>query len=294
MTDLVVCSDRRGLPALHTCLLTASEATQDLRIHLLTDDIESDDIALLKKTIGTTPISTLTVDPAPLKGFKRMAGTSIAPYFRLLAPAAIPAKRFIYLDTDTLVGTDLAELIRFDLSGHPAAMVPEAPAEACADQCFRASSTSKHAHYFNSGVMLIDSESWKKNEITAQCLDFIKTQKSRFHDQTAINIVLGHDCPPLPDHFNLIANQRKNWPLTPRGNILHLVDRPKPWDTLGKILHPQAHLWWPIFRRTALAGKLPTPARSTGGSIGYKKAIKDKLLITAMRTGVVSRVKGMP
>ena len=295
MTDLVVCSDRQGLPALHTCLLTATECTPDLRIHLLSEDIGDHDLALLQQTVGNTPIETYQVDPAPLAGFKRMAGTSIAPYFRLLAPATVNSARFIYLDTDTLVGTNLAEIAKTDLASRPAGMVPEAPALSCADACFLATpSTSSHTHYFNSGVMLIDSTAWKSGEITRRCLEYISTQKSRFHDQTAINVVLGNNCSLLPERFNTIANQRKHWPLSLQGNILHLVDRPKPWDVFGRSFHPQAHLWWPAFRRTALAGELPLPAAKTGGFTGYKKAFKDYLLTTALRRGFVSRVKGMP
>ena len=293
MTHLVVCSDCQGIPALHTCLLTAKESTRNLHIHLLENGLTPGDLDLLRETLGDTPLTTHRVDLSGFENLPKMVG-SVAPYFRLLAPALVRADRFVYLDTDILVGRPLDEIAGFELDGHPAAMVPETTAIGCGDRTFlTAAKTDSHAHYFNSGVMLVDTKVWRDQEITARCLQFLEEHPADYWDQTALNIVLGASCPALPHHFNVISNDRKNWPLVLKDNVLHLVDRPKPWDRLGKWIHPQAHLWWPAFRRTALAGRCPVPPISTGGKIGYKKAAKDHLLTLALRTGLVRRVKGM-
>ena len=282
------------LAALHTCLLSANESTPDLHVHLLHHGLTENDLALLQKTLGKTKLTPYAVTLKDFEGLRPM-GQSVATYFRLIAPTLVNADRILYLDTDTLISVDLGELSSFDLAGKPAAMVPEAPAKHACDPVFlEHPGCRNYPHYFNAGVMLIDVPTWRHEGISEKCFEFLHSHEAPYYDQTALNIVLGATCPSLPEKFNRIANQRRHWPLEKSGNVLHFVDRPKPWDTLGRRFHPQAHLWWPVFQRTALAGKNPARVAATGGLVGYKKAAKDFVFTTALRSGIVSRVKGMP
>lgn len=43
--------------------------------------------------------------------------------------------------------------------------------------------------YFNAGVMLINLQQWRKEQLEAQFLQFLSTYQVQYHDQDTINAV---------------------------------------------------------------------------------------------------------
>lgn len=175
-------------------------------------------------------------------------------YARLMAPEMIDADRAVYLDSDTLVRHDLAELYAWDLQGAPLAAVSDYGAYRLAgrspiqESYFRETvGGGPITRYFNSGVMVIDLQRFRNDRIGAQTLQLIQTgRKFRYADQCALNLVVQGDYAALPERWNAMT-ELLDMPEDPgidpdlaervreaRRNpaLIHYVG-PKPWTPLN-------------------------------------------------------------
>ncbi|HDZ5087889.1 TPA: glycosyltransferase family 8 protein, partial [Campylobacter jejuni] len=130
-------------------------------------------------------------------------------YYRLKLGSYLPKKikKCIYLDIDILVLSDIRELFNFDLQGkilgasfilHPW-VEPLKPLNS-KDDFFELKST-----YFNSGVLLIDLEKWREEEIEKKCLQFMKKYYIRNPpDEVILNAIFGVDITNLPLSWNFL------------------------------------------------------------------------------------------
>lgn len=133
---------------------------------------------------------------APLNRFD-----SHEPYFRLLIPDLFPeSPRALYLDGDILVCDDLSSLFHTDLKGQPLG--------ACDDV-----SATKHmdrmglSRYFNSGVLLMDLELWRKQRLFQQLMQALRSRKEDliYEDQDLLNMLLADRFTPLDLRWNVFS-----------------------------------------------------------------------------------------
>jgi len=120
-----------------------------------------------------------------------------------------------------------------------------------------------------------------------------------------LNYVLHRKAFILDAKFNCIANARKNWPALNRPwgqtcRLIHFLDYPKPWDLFGEFVHPQYRLWRSVLDKTEMKpfrSWHATPSRKFPKTrkawVGYKKAIKDRLLFSGYSHGWLKKVKGV-
>ena len=96
--------------------------------------------------------------------------------------------------------------------------------------------------YFNTGVMVIDVQAWRDQEIVERCRTFLveSPQHARFWDQDALNVVLEDRWLRLPSELNAFpVSAFPDWfdepALTTRRKtedaalILHFAGPIKPW-----------------------------------------------------------------
>jgi len=211
------------------------------------------------------------------------------------------------VDADTLCDVDVSELGKLDLGHFPAGWVPEAPLPGAVDRAVaKQLGNNPGEFYFNAGVMLVNVAAWRRQEITEQAVAYIAQHRPTFHDQSALNCVLHRNAFVLDGKFNCMSIVRKNWPLLKApygqiGRLVHFLEYPKPWDFLGEWLHPQYVLWRSVLDRTTMkrfrswhatpARKLPKTQKAW---IGYKKALKDRLLFSFYSRGLLRNIKGVP
>lgn len=178
---------------------------------------------------------------------------SPANYFRILIPQLIPDARFLYLDSDIICNGSLLPLLDIDLSDQVLGAV-EDPIFKWKEEL----GMNKDARYFNSGVMLVDAEKWRKQEIGKKAFDFINInpEKIRFVDQCALNAVLNGNWKKLPPLFNQQSIlfredfdlgqtdwsqkeiiEAKNFPV-----CIHFTGPSKPWHYSDP--HPLKSLFW--------------------------------------------------
>lgn len=122
-------------------------------------------------------------------------------YYRLLLSEFLDPsiKEILYLDVDTLVLEDIRALFdNTDLSNHVAAVVLDAiNANEYIDSISTIYSSNdkkqyfpvKFSKYFNAGMLLINLDKWRQDNIGLKCIDLIKVGLP-FLDQDALNIAI--------------------------------------------------------------------------------------------------------
>ncbi len=217
-------------------------------------------------TVHWVPVSMEPLMQIPNKHLPRAA------FLRLLIPDLLPdLKRVLWLDTDTLVTRDLAELWRTPLNECPIAAVPEYGARevrgmisARLADAYEGSSISRSG--YNSGVMILDLDHWRREKIGTAVLD-ISIQFGDdllFADQDGLNIVLAGKWKELPLLWNVqlgalrsikrvpaeriseaVLQQRDD--LLRHPYIIHFAGS-KPWQS--GLLNPFRHRYFAALRRS--------------------------------------------
>lgn len=130
---------------------------------------------------------------------------SLAQYSRIFIQRFFGTKetRALYLDCDTLVIDSIAELYEMDMDGKTVGVLKDA-----FSRFYRSNIGLKNNDImFNSGVMLIDLEKWRNQNVESKILDFI-TDKNGFvqqGDQGALNAVLADDVIAFHPKYNMLS-----------------------------------------------------------------------------------------
>src|SRR5262249_12481987 len=98
---------------------------------------------------------------------------SSAAYHRLLVERLLPLsiKTALYLDSDIIINDDISDLLHLDVSGHVLAAVPDAWCDR--NKIVRSKIQLKEsARYFNSGVLLLNLEIFRSEQIGLRALKF--------------------------------------------------------------------------------------------------------------------------
>lgn len=154
---------------------------------------------------------------------------------RILLPDLLPKNihRVIYLDSDICAFSDLKELYNIDLGDKLAGLVLDS------DQTYYLGKFPLKSGYYNSGVILIDLDKWRKANMANQLLSFVQNNRNRFvdigaadfvftyPDQDLINILLNGKIKTLPKKWNTFFNTIPA--VTDDVGIVHYIGPIKPW-----------------------------------------------------------------
>lgn len=126
-----------------------------------------------------------------IKAKRKYLNPSIYDKILIYEHLPLDVKKVVFFDADIVLQKDPAHLFDLDLEDKYLAAVR--------DQVFETFSTEsketlgiRDYQYFNTGVMLVDVEKWRDNDISAKSLKFAKEKwdKTPFHDQDAFNYVI--------------------------------------------------------------------------------------------------------
>ncbi len=152
---------------------------------------------------------------------------TIPTYFRFKLPELLPQlDKVLYLDCDVIVRSSLGELYSTSLKDKAVAMVEDVESK-------KESKRLDLKYYYNAGVMLINLDYWRKNDVTASLFAYAKEYNNKilWQDQDVINVVLEGKIKPLKLKWNyqyFLYDKIKENDLTDC-LILHLAGRFKPW-----------------------------------------------------------------
>lgn len=130
---------------------------------------------------------------------------SLSQYARLFVSSDLPRElnRVLYMDCDIIVKKSIRELWNLDLQGKTIGALMDA-----FSKYYRINiGLEPDDIMFNSGIMLIDLEKWRRDDIEEKLLKFISTKNGRIQqgDQGALNAVLSHDTYCFEPRFNAVT-----------------------------------------------------------------------------------------
>ncbi len=139
----------------------------------------------------TPDVKFILINEKDLKKFPVSDHITLASYYRIFLADLLESdiKKVVFLDCDLIVKKDIIQLWNIDISNYSHA----AAIEHGVDNAHKESlSIPNNADYFNAGVMLINLEYWRNNEVSKKSIKFIqnKFNKIKFWDQDVLNFVL--------------------------------------------------------------------------------------------------------
>jgi lipopolysaccharide biosynthesis glycosyltransferase len=219
---------------------------------------------------------------------------SRATYLRLLMETVLPERveRLLYLDADVLVRRDLRALYEASFQGNVvlaatdvgAPVMDAAAALPSYAACkpflisdlpvpnYRDLGLAPDRKYFNAGVMLIDMQAWRTQQVGHRCLKVLREQQdnAQWWDQYAMNVVLDGCWGELDSRWNQGARiyAYPSWEQSPFDEetfrrlrddpwIVHFSAHIKPWHYHSD--HPHTAEFRTKLRNTAWSGWKPSP-----------------------------------
>jgi lipopolysaccharide biosynthesis glycosyltransferase len=153
--------------------------------------------------------------------------------------------KILYLDADLVIAGDVSALFRLDMGAHAVAAVPAGRLWVGVPEAekswrlahMQALGMTPPYRYFNSGVLLIAVDSWKRQQLTRRTLEFIRKHPDicLLPDEDALNGVLDGDILELSPIWNARPRSRLAFSMDETRPVIVHYDGPlKPWIRFKK------------------------------------------------------------
>lgn len=150
-------------------------------------------------------------------------------YYRLALQELLPqeVKKIIYLDCDLIVKNDILHLWETDVTNHAIGAAFDSYAQESCDRL----NIPKVPGYFNSGVLVINLDWWRKERVLELALTYLSRHHEQclFADQDVLNVLFQGDWLPLEGHWNCLAAYADLCDRAP--SIIHYTGANKPWNS---------------------------------------------------------------
>lgn len=210
---IVFASDDAYVQHLGVLLISIFENNrgESIVIHLLADNISEQKKKLLFQIVDKQYGQTLCfyeMDKSMFKDFPLRVRDhiSIAAYYRLKLSDILPENisRILYLDCDMIVTGKLRPLWETELTDFAVAAVRDVLSY-LPDTFVRLSLTPESG-YFNSGLLLINVDYWRKENVFEKALRITeeKADVLLWHDQDILNVIFHNHWTALPYRWNVM------------------------------------------------------------------------------------------
>jgi lipopolysaccharide biosynthesis glycosyltransferase len=238
-----------------------------LSVHVIDAGIRDRDRGRLSKICSENDAALAWHDPGswvlePLPLVSRM---TMATYSRLALPRLLPpdVKKVVWLDSDVLVTGDLERLWSTELGDSHLLAVQDPCVPFVSSRYgirrWRELGLSERAKYFNAGVMLIDLDRWRQDEIGERAGDYLRGRGGEvmFWDQEGLNAVLCGRWGELDVRWNYcLGLTRREKPAALEPSIIHFAGTLKPWLLPAPEAGPRA-LFYRLLDETPWVGWRP-------------------------------------
>jgi lipopolysaccharide biosynthesis glycosyltransferase len=175
-----------------------------------------------------------------------------AAYMRILIPHLVNEKRAIYLDSDTIVRSDLSELYNTDLG-----LTSIGGAYNFFDKSeshIRPPILGHDVSYINSGVLVMDLDKLRSDNFIKKTEEIHQAHYSKImaSDQCIINKYLEKGKTMIDRKWNYMIKGSKftedefeQLLLNEDALVLHFTDCSKPWEVIGRN-RAMSRFWWSI------------------------------------------------
>lgn len=215
-----------------------------------------------------------------------------AAYQRLLIPDAIPDPKIIYLDCDLIVQADLSDLFKIQMGSSSVGGVSDALAKKLSRMPKKDGDP-----YINSGVMILNLETLKKNQFIERCTEIYRKfiKEVTFCDQCIINKYSEGQKVLIDPSWNYCFFICHNLEMSPSeastqfqgAKILHFVGPIKPWS-----INCPPHLadyWWECAHRLNLPNLERKPYNNLIGKKNIRTRIMESLSKRALKIKIVTK-----
>jgi lipopolysaccharide biosynthesis glycosyltransferase len=212
---------------------------------------------------------------------------SIATYFRLLIPDLLPQSldKVLFLDSDIIVRKAIDGLWNINISdfSHAAVENPRITEYFKLKLGIRANSL-----YFNAGVLLINLDFWRRNQISEKSIVFFKNNKDKitYWDQDVLNYVLENKWIIAPTTWNVqeaffkvpYSNNEFNiseseyYEVRNDPSIVHFTGSDKPW--FKENIHPFKQEYYKYLALTYWKKFKPISRKPTISQRLYRKILR--------------------
>jgi len=128
--------------------------------------------------------------------FRNSGWISVAAFYRFFIPKIFNIySKILYIDSDIVLTSDIADLYKLDISEYPIGAVPELPCKLIKNHIDDLGHPD-YRFYFNSGVLLINVELFEKLKIRERCLERLEIEYSKestnyiYTDQDLLNMII--------------------------------------------------------------------------------------------------------
>lgn len=234
---------------------------EDITFYILTKGLApksiealTNQVNIFKKRIYFHYIDEKKLEKCYLK--EGAANGKISTYFRFLIPDILKEEtKAIYLDSDLIIRKNLKAFWNTDISNYAIGVCPGENNDSI--HTFNRLEYDKTKEYFNAGVLLINLEYWRRNNIFEKLMSYSAKMGPRLdqQDQDVLNFVLQDEKKILPITYNLqerlllkkqylkidwhYFNELEEAIKDPA--IIHYTSSFKPW--LKECKHPYKEEW---------------------------------------------------
>lgn len=180
----------------------------DINVFIISNDIPDESKVKLNNTAEEYNKKLTWIDFAPYREKLTLDlewNISISSYARLFLAEMLPewCHRVIYIDCDTVVCGSLKDLVNMNMQGASVAGVNDLVLDTFKEKV----GLKPTQQYINAGILLIDLEKWRKDNITSVFVNFINERHGRVthHDQGTINATLFDSCLLLDPKYNVLT-----------------------------------------------------------------------------------------
>lgn len=170
---------------------------EEYHIYVICDEVSENNLDKISKIHCPLNFKIFVIDAVEAKSFlpleeihlsTNVKHVSRTAFLKFVLCRLLPnLKVVLYLDCDTLVLSDIREIFDIDLSSKAVVAVKDYPRK------IRKSDLSyievNHDSYFNSGVMLLNLEFIRKNNLDRRLIAYRIVGYNKFQDQDAFNVV---------------------------------------------------------------------------------------------------------
>ena len=267
--DIALCFDKNFAmqAAVTIASISNSNAKDEITFHLLTEGLSD----VLKGRISCSLTQDLhkcvfyDIDPDILRDCPvnpNLTCPSLAKYYRLLISRVVSKsiQRILYMDCDIIVVGSLRPIFDVDLKGKAIGVVTDQkPFDIDGYNRLRIELSDG---YFNSGVMMMNLDKWRKNNYQADIFEFIKNYGNLlvWEDQDALNRIFAKDKVWLPIEYNLqndMLLEKNSLYWKDHEKLTDAIKSPvcvhftgsKPWKS--GCSHPWAGIWLDMLKCTS-------------------------------------------
>lgn len=198
---------------------------------------------------------------------------TIVTYYRLLTSQIVPEQfnKVIYLDSDMVVQGNLEELWQIEIGDNYVLAVQDDNQRFISMsgglRNYRELGINPDYKYFNAGLLVINLDKWRRDNIGEKVVKFLQDNKDyvRDHDQDGLNGVLAGQWGELDPRWNQMPRiyTYSSWEDSPYDRelysallhdpyIIHYTTPPKPWQR--GCAHPATDLFFQYLDQTAWSG----------------------------------------